>query len=227
MIKNKKLIFLILFWFNLCFLNTVFCVENKCEYTEKIDECKKVWEKRSIQKFICIDDEKEKQIYQIILDDKISKIDEEVEEYLTDLEKNKDKYFWPNLQKSYLEAIDEIESKFSLNWEYYYIYKNICWENIIWEVQKCQWWKTSIKESTHFFQESLCLDLIKVKLSIYKEVAYDILLLNKVQVKKDSWKKYVQKERQKYDEILNKIMINLWYLERIMMKWKSKTENPL
>jgi hypothetical protein len=37
------------------------------------------------------------------------------------------------------------------------------------------------------------------KLAIYKQVSYDLLLLNKLQVSQDEKKEYVQKERKKYD----------------------------
>jgi hypothetical protein len=37
------------------------------------------------------------------------------------------------------------------------------------------------------------------KLAIYKQVSYDLLLLNKLQVSKDEKKAYVQEERSKYD----------------------------
>jgi hypothetical protein len=37
------------------------------------------------------------------------------------------------------------------------------------------------------------------KLAIYKQVSYDLLLLNKLQVSKDEKKLYQQEERTKYD----------------------------
>jgi len=47
------------------------------------------------------------------------------------------------------------------------------------------------------------------KLEIYKQVTYDILKLNKNQVKKDEIKKYTQSQRTKYDKLLDIIMINI------------------
>ena len=70
------------------------------------------------------------------------------------------------------------------------------------------------------------MDLAKIKLHISRQVAYNILMLNKQQILKDERKKYVQEERTKYDKLLNAFMINLGYLGRILHKWPSKITNP-
>jgi hypothetical protein len=36
---------------------------------------------------------------------------------------------------------------------------------------------------------------------------------------------YDQEIRTKYDKVIDLMMINLWYLERIRKKWPSKTKN--
>jgi hypothetical protein len=52
-----------------------------------------------------------------------------------------------------------------------------------------------------------------------------LLLLNKLQVSQDEKKEYVQKERKKYDWLLSKFRVNIWYVERIWAKWPSKIKN--
>jgi hypothetical protein len=53
------------------------------------------------------------------------------------------------------------------------------------------------------------MNLANTKIYIYKKAAFDILMLNKSQVRLDFAKKYVQEERTKYDELLDAMMINL------------------
>jgi hypothetical protein len=53
------------------------------------------------------------------------------------------------------------------------------------------------------------MDLANTKLDIYKDVAYNILKLNKDQVRKDSRKKYVKQERTMYDKITELFNVHL------------------
>ena len=48
-----------------------------------------------------------------------------------------------------------------------------------------------------------CMNLVKVKLDIYSQVAYSRLGLNKQEVLQDSKQEYFQKERTKYDNLLS------------------------
>jgi hypothetical protein len=66
------------------------------------------------------------------------------------------------------------------------------------------------------------MDLTRVKLSLYKQVAFDIIKLNKQQVRKDALKKYFIQQRTKYDKLLDVMMVNLGYMQRILAKWPSK-----
>jgi hypothetical protein len=68
--------------------------------------------------------------------------------------------------------------------------------------------------------------LAQQKLDIYKKVSYDLLKLNKDSVRKDDRKKYVQKERTMYESIVDLFNVNIGYLERVWMKWPTKTKNP-
>lgn len=232
MIKNKKIIiFVFLFIFISSFLiKSSFSDDaNTCNYTDKITKCLdeiKKWSPRAIEDFVCIDWTKEEVIFQIVFDEKFKEIDDEAEKYLQALEDNKDKYFWAKATLNYLDAVDEVVKKFSYYGEYWEKYNKLCWVNLITEVQSCQEWKSSTQNTSTFFEESECMNLANTKLYIYSQVSYDILMLNKSQVKKDSWKLYTQEERTKYDKLLNSMMINLWYMERISQKWPVKLKNP-
>ena len=65
-------------------------------------------------------------------------------------------------------------------------------------------------ESTRFFlSDTSCKNLIQTKLEVNKQVAYDILKLNKLQVKKDEDKSFMQEQRTSYEKILDLFMVNL------------------
>jgi len=210
------------------FLQTSYSDEETCMYTAKIKQCvgaNENWTSRSIEEFPCIEWTKEEIAYQVILDEKFSIVDDNVNIYLIALENNKSKYFWPDAESNYIEAVDEIESKFSIYWEFWKQYNNFCWIEIIKEYQSCNKWETSITKSSKFFDKSTCMLLAETKLHIYRQVSYDILMLNKLRVREDSAKEHLQQERIKYDELLDSMMINSWYMERISKKWPSKLKN--
>jgi len=48
---------------------------------------------------------------------------------------------------------------------------------------------------------------------------------NKAKVLTDNHKTFTQKVRKKFDDLLDFIMVNVWYLERIASKWQSKTKH--
>jgi hypothetical protein len=39
-------------------------------------------------------------------------------------------------------------------------------------------------------------------------------------------KKYVIEERKKYNTLLDIMMVNIWYIERILKKWPAKIKKP-
>lgn len=208
-----------------------------CEYSGNIDECveaNKSWSPLAIEDYICIQDKSTERIaYQIVLDKKFSLVDEEIEDYLTNLEKDKDYYFWKAAISDFLEAINDIWKKLWKNWYYWEKYKNYCtvWkangqtndESIQAEVFTCLWWTVSIANAKDFFRESDCMWLAELKLELYEDVAHDILTLNKHYVRQDEKKLFIQTERWKYDEIVELFMINIWYVEKIWRKWPSVT----
>ena len=53
------------------------------------------------------------------------------------------------------------------------------------------------------------MNLANVKIYIYEQAAYDILKLNKSQVRQDFAKKYVHEERTKYDKLIESSFINI------------------
>ena len=71
-----------------------------------------------------------------------------------------------------------------------------------------------------------CEALFESKLDIYKQVAYDILKLNKLAIRQDDRKDYVIQEREKYSWILQTMLGILGYMERIVNGWVTKTKNP-
>jgi cell division FtsZ-interacting protein ZapD len=69
------------------------------------------------------------------------------------------------------------------------------------------------------------MSLAKTKLAVYRQIAIDLLKLNKKQVKKDYSKKYMQEQRTKYDNLIENMSINKNYINKIDQKWNVKTKN--
>ena len=229
--KNKNTL---LFWiFIILILSFIIYSKSyskwECKYEEKISRClnnNKIWF-RAITDFICVKWSKEKVTYQIILDEKFKETDKEIESYLKVLEKNKTFYFWKNAKYSYLEWVENIERTFWKYWEFWKKYKKNCSE-IVPDALSCfEDWKTSNVAASNFFSEQWtdCMKLAWTKLYIGRQVAYNLLQLNKSNVRKDNHKLYVQEEKKKYNQLIDLININLWYIERIYQKWPSKTKN--
>jgi len=210
-----------------------------CDYTSKIEECIKantVWSPGplAIDDYICIQSwSKEEITYQIVLDREFTKIDDDIWKFLEGLEEAKDYYFWKNAISNFLEGVNDISNKFWKHWFYWIKYKNLCSvKDIDWTVNDesiqslaftCLWWSVSTIKSKGSFKASDCMWLAEVKLELYEDVAYDILRLNKHQVRKDEKKLFIQNEREKYDMLVEVFMVNIWYVERIWRKWPSVT----
>lgn len=186
----------------------------------------------SIEDFVCLQsNNKEEIVYQIVLDKKFKEIDEEIETYLSGLESEKDKYFWPDKKESYLEWVQQIYDDFKIYWKYWEKYLELCspssWdESILKETMSCLWWEISNLWSKDFFKDTTCMSLTTSKLDIYKEVAFDIMKYNKYEIREDNRKTHMQSQREKYDGVLDLFRINLSYMERIWKKWVSKTKTP-
>lgn len=232
-----------LFVIFLSFSNTYW---NDCEYTWQIKTCIEANNNltyKSIEDFVCINWDLEQIIYQIVLDQEFKEIDEEMDDFLFDLETNKNTYFWKDAKKTYIDWVNDIYNKKK---ELKNKYLGKCWirdwqdwwdRSIISKVMSCNnesksstWGLlrfTSIDKVKDYFPYPWtdCSGLVAVKMNIFENVAFNTLALNKQQVLADEKKLYDQWQRKNYDKLLNIMMINLWYLERIWQKWPSKIKS--
>lgn len=215
----RKILFFIILS-NICFAWV------SANLNSQAEKCVNETNKREIQDFLCIAWSKERVAYQILLDERFNEIDEKIEEHIWKLEEQKWFYFWKNKSENYIDAVQNILNIYNTDWEFGKLYYSVCsWLSK--EVIKELWDAVQIKNAAEFYsvESTTCTQLADQKLAIYKQVSYDILLLNKLQVSKDEKKTYVQQERTKYDGLLSKFMVNIWYVERIWAKWPSKTKN--
>jgi len=221
--RINKLIILLLFFLVLCLSITKFVDAEWCKYQSEIEECLSAndeWTTRSIDDFECIVGTDEQVAYQVVLALLFKDLDDEMDEYIDTLEKDKNIYFWKDRRKNYVEGLNDIEDEKDY---FYEEYSKNCWEKIIEQVVACNYdEETSIKNAKNYFQETDCMRLVDKKLEIFADVAYDIMVLNKKQLNADAKKTYDQPERVWYDRLLDGMMINLWYIERIWQKWPSK-----
>ena len=214
------------FIFLLCFFFISNVYWEECKYKSEIDMCDEAnekWTTKSIEDFVCIVWSHEEVSYQVVLDMEFKVLDEKMDLFVENLEKNKNKYFWINRQATYYDWINDMH----LKKEYFYTeYKKLCWIWIAKEVIACNSnEKTTINRSHPYFIETSCMKLVEKKLEIFDDLTFSILMLNKQQIKKDEKKLYDQWQRRNYNILLWLMRINLWYLERIWKKWPSKILN--
>jgi len=203
---------------------------SSCEYTAQIDQCReenKWWDPRSIDEFLCPQNsDTDKQAYQVVLDGEFSKLDEEVEDYLNKLQSEKDKYYSGNL--TYLDGYDEITRKLWRNKEYWEKYNNLCDVSqpgsIVEKTLVCLWWSSSSSVGLEFFKKSDCTKLVETKLTIYQQVAADILYLNRIHTLADKQKRYSRTEKNHYSTLLDAFTYNIWMIQKIAQKWVSKNK---
>lgn len=223
MVIKKSLIFLI-FVISLFTVNFAFW----CEYKWQIDECmaaNKSWTTKSIGNFICRVWNYEEVAYQVVLDQEFKLLDEEMDLYIENLEENKNYYFWVSKKKTYVEWINDLEEKRKY-FQKKYIW--LCWTTIISKVMSCmEDERVSIWNTKDYFKITSCEKLVNKKLDIFDDVTFAILMLNKKQIRSDEKKKYDQIWRKNYNLLLDIMMVNLWYLERIWKKWPVKLANPI
>lgn len=211
--------------------------ENACNYESQIKECidanSSAWNwPRSIEDFVCISStNREKIVYNLILDKKFKEVDEKIKEYLKFLELNKTEYFWVNSNKTLFDAIPDLDDRFATSWKWFYAeYEKICSDNsIVKEAVACADPLTAVK-ATDFIKnnywDNICMNLAKTKLAVFRQIWTDLLKLNKHQVKKDYSKKYMQEQRTKYDDLIEKMSVNKNYINKIDNKWNVKEKNP-
>ncbi len=225
----------------------VFWVQNvfwSCDYSAEIKQCyqaNKSDSTREINDFVCLAKKwnPDYYSYQVILDKRFQEIDEKIEEYIQNLEENKWYYFGPDKQENFIDGVNNINNIFTDDGEFAKQYKGVCkdlWKQLL-ECKKdstlkevFSWEQDSIQIADRFIynpeESSECMMLANQKIQIYKQVSYDMLYLNKSAVSTDSLKLYQQEQRSKYDKLLSKFMINLWYVERIWAKWPAKIKHP-
>jgi len=221
--KNYIFISLILLF------NINFVFWNSCEYRSQIDQCidaRNNWTSKSIEDFVCVNWNDDKIWYQVILDMEFKKVDKEMDTYLELLENQKNMYFGQWATKNYIDWVNDIYTKWD---EFAKKYKDICNISIVQKEASC--WvneSTSNQESlaASWINWTLCEKLINTKIWIFNDVAFSILMLNREQISADDKKTYDQWQRSNYDNLLNIMMINLWYIERIWQKWPSKLAHP-
>lgn len=169
----------------------------------------------------------DKNIFQDSIDKNFKPIDEKIETYLSNLNSDKDYCFWRNKVKDFIQCTNDIYKSFSRYWDYAVAYKQACKDSLT-DTIKIQKNKTiSTKEAEQLLAWSewqLCSNLYLFKLFIFKSTAMDILKQNKYAINKDEHKLFTQKNRTKYDKLLDLIRINLGYIERLWKKWPSKTK---
>ncbi len=221
-----------------------------CKYSGKISECDSalkgfIWRDKkyiipwasikSVEDFPCLQASPERRVFQIAMDENFKEIDKLLEENLWKIYKSKDFYFWKDANYNYKDWVDYIyeQKNIFLNKYYEACQKSLeesaeCLENAAYsDASKRD--SISIKEGKEFLQgwNWNCYRLAQLKWNVYEKIAYNWLLLNRKQVSKDQKKQYQQGQRTKYNGVLDLIMVNLSYLERVWKKWPSKTKNPL
>ncbi|MFK7780476.1 MAG: hypothetical protein QM490_05080 [Candidatus Gracilibacteria bacterium] len=199
-----------------------------CSYKGEIDACiaaNKSGTTKSIEDFVCRVGTYEEVAYQVVLDLEFKLLDEEMDLYIENLEKNKNFYFGLEKKKTFIEGINDIETKR----KYFRMgYMKLCGDTIILKVQSCmEDEKVSISNTKDYFKISKCEELVSKKIEIFDHVAFAVFMLNKEQVRSDEKKTYDQGERKNYDLVLEIMMINLGYIERIWKKWPTKLANPI
>ncbi len=191
-----KKIFFILFVFVFCFKNT---------YSSTIEDTK--------------------DLFQNSTDKYFSPIDEQIENYLSNLEKSKNHCFWQDKKQNFVQCINDIEKNFD---SYALKYKETCPKIINDTMQEIDENYISSTQAQKFLysknNDSLCARLYEFKIRIYRETAYDILKINKKQILQDENKFFTQNQRDRYSSLLDLIRTNIWYIERIWKKWPSKTQ---
>lgn len=204
---------------------------SSCSYSWKINQCMDSQDNiRSISDFVCINGSLEEVALQVVLDEKFKEIDEKIEEYLEWLENAKDNYFWPNKKEEFTNWVNDIE-KYLWPWgEFEKQYEKLCDWEILAETIKCLWNEISNVNASSYLKNfksgDMCRTLYKVTLNNYRATAYAILKENKFQIQHDEHKKFTQKQRGKFDELIDYMIENIWYLDDISSDVQSTTKHP-
>jgi hypothetical protein len=230
----KKVLIISFFIVVFLWIFNTYWEENKkmtCKYAWKIEKCLQAQgATRTIEDFVCIDWNKVDVTIQVILDEKFKEIDKKIEDYLWKLEDAKDHYFWPNKKEQFTNAINDIEKYLGEWWEFEKEYEKLCNWVILSEAIECLWWTiNNIWANSYLLNLNNtwdCRKLYKFSLSNYKSTAYAILKENKAQILHDEHKKFTQKQRWKFDKLLDQMIVNKGYLDDVSSDVQSTTKYP-
>lgn len=223
---------------SLLFLLSPFYAAFWCSYENEILACNKAikdWNPSSIEDYVCLPSWSEyTRVYQIVLDDKFKGVDEKVNQYLELLQKDKTRFLKQEPWSTPIDWLEEITEFFSKNWPVYRDYMYFCGLEggsnpdslrISEEAVTCLWsWRVSRTEL--ILMDNSCEALVDTKLSIYRNTALSILLQNKAQVRVDLRKEYFSNNRERYNTLIDKFIVNIRYLDSIAKWWPSKTKYP-
>ncbi len=224
--KRSILYIPIILWFYAFSYNSYADELISCEYAWKFQQCKVANQNgssRTIKDFVCISSTKDEDILdQIILDVEFKKIDDQVESFLDKLKNDK--------EASAVDSntvIDDIAKNLLPEGIFYRQYKSLCNWWILAKRAECTGWKVPNIAAWEWIDplwwESECMSLVKNKLNIYSQVAYDTMKINKADVREDRLQEWVvQQLRTKYDKLIDlmvAIIWNIWRLARWITHW--------
>lgn len=201
-----------------------------CEYAWKFEECKVANQNgstRSIEDFICISSTSDEDILdQIILDVEFKKIDDQIESFLDKLKNDKEASATDSNT-----VIDDIATNLLPEWIFFRQYKDLCNGWILTKRVECTWkvWNTVAGDRINNFDpDTACMNLVRNKLDIYAQVAYDTVKLNKSDVREDRLQEWVVQElRTKYDALIDLMVSIIWNIGRLARWITHWTPDPL
>jgi hypothetical protein len=227
---NRKIIYIPLFLCLCSFTFQSFAGEPmSCEYAWKFDQCKVANQNgssRSIKDFVCISSSKDEEILdQIILDVEFRKIDDQIENFLDKLGQDKEASATDSNT-----VIDDIATNLLPEWIYYRQFKSLCNGWLLAKRAQCTWKipnTTAGNRLANTWWETACMNLVKNKLNIYSQVAYDTMKINKSDVREDRLQEWVvQQLRTKYDKLIDMMAGILWNIGRLARWITHWTTDP-
>ena len=208
-------------------LKCCFAANSIAQENEGEPDFEKVDLSLEIKEFICPSElDKDKILFQIILDKNFSEIDAEILLELNKLIIDEEKYFKED-GITFFQKQDEIRNKFKKNWYFWIKYEKAC-ASIPQNFLACKPNTPTDKISSFLENENgytPCTYLFETKLRIYRNTIMRVLNKNKVKVQLMKKRAFMKELRWKYDKLLEKLLLNLWYIERLIKKWPSKTKN--
>ncbi|MFA5917230.1 MAG: hypothetical protein WC850_03240 [Candidatus Gracilibacteria bacterium] len=228
-----------IYFFVALFLLYIPITNGACNYQSEIDKCVEANKNsgaKNIDDFVCVDTNPanvEKIAYQIIFDLKLKEIDGDIENFLKTLENNIQYYYGPNKSESFLDGINYINEVFSHKGLLRNKYNNFCIpgddNSIVKSYMACipgddNSKEAQIQEASTYFGQSKCEQLVDTKLYIYKKVAYNLLQVNKLDFLKEFRIKQTKATREKYDNLVGNMYVNLDNIMRINKQREKVTK---